>query len=188
MPEKSRSNLYIGLICVVAAIVLVFILIPLDTKTGIAERARGKYVIGDALAPTVAAGFVFMGGLLLLIFERDQAHQPVLSTKHLTFVISLTATIIAGFGVMRFAGPIAVEIANVLREEPMEYRLLRATSGWKHIGYVLGGVIIVSGQIAIVERKMSLRAVVTALAAVIIFIAVFDLPFDDLLLPPNGDV
>lgn len=188
MSEQSRSNLYIGLICVVAALVLIFIWIPLDTKTGIAERARGKYVIGDALAPTVAAGFVFVGGLLLLLFERNKAHQPALSTKHLKFIIALTMTIIAGVGVMRFAGPIAVEIANMLRDEPLEYRLLRATFGWKHIGYVLGGVIIVSGQIAIVERKMSRRAVVTGLAAVIIFIAVFDLPFDDLLLPPNGDV
>ncbi|MEM7472600.1 MAG: hypothetical protein AAF340_14725 [Pseudomonadota bacterium] len=188
VPEKSRSNLFIGLFCIAFALVLIFIWIPLDTKTGIVERARGKYVIGDALAPTVAAGFVLLGGLLLLMFERHAKLQPILSLSKIKFVASLIAVIIVGFGVMRFAGPIAVEVANMFRDDPMEYRLLRATPGWKHIGYIFGGMIIVSGIIAIVERKMSRRALMTGLAVVVILIAVFDLPFDDLLLPPNGDV
>lgn len=188
MPETSRSNLYVGLFCVLVALVLIFIWIPLDTKTGIVERARGKFVIGDALAPTVAAGFVLIGGLLLIVFERNAEDQPTLGLSKIQFVASLVAVIGVGFAIMRFAGPAAVEVANLFREDPLEYRLLRATPIWKHIGYVLGGTFMVSGIIAIVEQKMSRRAVLTGLATVIALIAVFDLPFDDLLLPPNGDV
>ena len=188
VPEQSRSNLVVGLFCIAVALVLIFIWIPLDTRTGIVERARGRFIIGDALAPTVAAGFVLLGGIIVLIFERNDENQPVLSKTKIQFVLSLTAVIIVAFGVMRYAGPAAVELANLFREEPLEYRLLRATPVWKHIGYVVGGVILVSGIIAIVERKLSRRALLTGLAVVVVLIAVFDLPFDDLLLPPNGDV
>lgn len=188
VPEKSRSNLYVGLFCVAVALVLIFIWIPLDTKTGIVERARGKFVIGDALAPTVAAGFVLLGGLLLLVFERNAEDQPTLGLSKIKFIASVVTVIGVGFAIMRFAGPAAVEVANLFREDPLEYRLLRATPIWKHIGYVMGGTIMVSGTIAIVERKMSRRAVLTGIATVVVLIAVFDLPFDDLLLPPNGDV
>jgi len=89
---------------------------------------------------------------------------------------------------MRYTGPVLAELVNIFRAEPIEYRLLRATPGWKHVGFVLGGVIVVSGMITIVERRFTRRAVLTALVAVLVMIAVFDLPFEDLMLPPNGDV
>lgn len=89
---------------------------------------------------------------------------------------------------MRFAGPFMVEIANLFRTEPVEYRLLRATAGWKHIGFVLGGVTMISGIIAIVEHGFSRRGLLVGFLAVVLMIVVFDLPFEDLLLPPNGDV
>lgn len=188
MSAPSRSNLYLGLLCIAFAAVLIFVWIPLDTDSGIVEKVRGRLNIGDALAPTVAAGFILVGGLLLLIFERNTEDQPTLTKSHFTFFLSSSAIIIVGFGIMRYAGPAVVEISNLFRTEPTEYRLLRATPGWKHIGYVLGGVTIVSGIVAIVEHKMSRRALLTGIVAVIVLIAVFDLPFEDLLLPPNGDV
>lgn len=55
MTGQSRSNLYLGLFCIAFACVVMFIWIPLDTKTGIVVTARCKYNIGDGLAPTVAA-------------------------------------------------------------------------------------------------------------------------------------
>lgn len=188
MSARSRSNLYLGLFCIAVALLLIFIWIPFDTKTGIVEKARGRFVIGDALAPTVAAGFILVGGLLLLVFERAAADQPVITKTQIMFVASLTALVIFGFAVMRFAGPVAVEITNLFRAEPLEYRLLRATPGWKHIGFFLGGVIVTTGIVAVVERKLTRRAVWTGIIAVLVLIAVFDLPFEDLLLPPNGDV
>lgn len=188
MSAQSRSNLFLGLFFIAVAVVLIFIWIPLDTKTGIFEKARGKFVIGDALAPTVAAGFVLLGGLLLVCFERNAPDQPHISKSQIGFVARLAALVIVSFVIMRFAGPLAVEIANVFRTEPLEYRLLRATPGWKHIGFFLGGVTMISGIIAVVERKLTRRALLTGIIATVVLIGVFDLPFDDLLLPPNGDV
>ena len=188
MPAPSRSNLYLGLLCIVFAAGLIFVWIPFDTDSGIVEKVRGRLNIGDALAPTVAAGFVLFGSILLLVFERNDQHQPSLRKSHISFVASLTAVTIASLLVMRFAGPFFAEIANLFRAEPIEYRLLRTVPGWKHIGFVLGGVMMVSGVIAIVERGVSLRGFLTAVLAVTLMILVFDLPFEDLLLPPNGDV
>ncbi|WP_298859471.1 hypothetical protein [uncultured Sulfitobacter sp.] len=187
MTGQSRSNLYLGLFCIAFACVLMFIWIPLDTKTGIVVKARGKYNIGDGLAPTVAAVFVLLGGLLMLL-ERNATEQSVIRKNQLKFVASLTLVIIAGFTIMRFAGPVAVELTKLFRAEPLEYRLLRATAGWKHIGFILGGTFMISGLIAVVERKLTRRAILTGIIAVLVLIAAFDLPFDDLLLPPNGDV
>ena len=105
----------------------------------------------------------------------------------MTKLILMVVTIVSLL-VMRFAGPFFAEIANLFRAEPIEYRLLRATPGWKHVGFVLGGVMMVSGIIAIVERGFSRRGLLTAVLAVVVMILVFDVPFEDLLLPPNGDV
>ena len=42
--------------------------------------------------------------------------------------------------------------------------------------------------VALVERRLSLARLVLALAVALALALVFDLPFEDLLLPPNGDV
>jgi len=155
MSTHSRSNLYLGLFFGVIALFAIFVWIPLDTETGLTEKARRRILIGDALAPTLACGFILVGALLLVLKERAAAAQPVIARSHVWFLTRM---------------------------------LLRATPGWKHVGFVLGGVIVVSGMITIVERRFTRRAVLTALVAVLVMIAVFDLPFEDLMLPPNGDV
>ena len=136
----------------------------------------------------VAISISLLGGLVLCVFERSADAQPDLRKDQITFVAMLSAVVIVSIGIMRFAGPAAAEFTNMFRNEPIEYRLLRATPGWKHIGFILGGVTMVSGIVAIVEHRLSSRAVLTGIVAVLVLIAVFDLPFEDLLLPPNGDV
>jgi len=188
MASISRSNLYLGLLCVVFAAVLIFVWIPSDTDSGIVEKVRGRFNIGDALAPTVAACFVLFGGLLLLASERNDPFQTAITKRHILFIASLVAVTAMSLLVMRFAGTFIAEIANLFRIEPVEYRLLRAAPGWKHVGFVLGGVLMVSGIIAIIEHGFSSRGLLVAVLAVVLMIVVFDLPFEDLLLPPNGDV
>jgi len=46
----------------------------------------------------------------------------------------------------------------------------------------------VTGLIGLVEGRITMRGVVIGLGSAIVFIIIYDLPFDDLLLPPNGDV
>ena len=43
-------------------------------------------------------------------------------------------------------------------------------------------------MVAFVEGRVSLRALVVAALAVIGIILLYDVPFEDVLLPPNGDV
>lgn len=188
MSTHSRSNLFIGLLGLALALLAIFVWIPMDTDSGLIERVRGRTVIGDALAPTIAAGFVVLGGLLLILRERKAVDQPVVTRSQVWFLMRIVGVIVAGILAMRYTGPALAELVNLFRPEPIDYRLLRATPGWKHVGFILGGMIVVAGMIAIVERKFTRRAVLTALAAILVMIAIFDLPFEDLLLPPNGDV
>lgn len=186
--KPARTNTVISLGVMVLALLAIFIWIPLDTASGIIEKVRGRQSIGDALAPTVACSFLFVGGILIFLFERRADPQPTITTTQFGFIFRCTTIIVVGILIMRWTGPILAELVNVLRDEPVEYRLLRATAGWKHVGFVLGGTILVAGLIALVERKLTGRAVLTALGIVALVIVVFDVPFDDLLLPPNGDV
>lgn len=188
MTPHSRSNLITGMVFVAIALLVALVWIPLDTETGLIEKVRRRVAIGDALAPTLACFFLLLGGLHLILRERSARHQPTISRDQITFIGRMLTFIILGVLVMRYTGPMVAEAVNLFRAEPMEYRLLRANPGWKHIGFVAGGMIMVAGMISLVERRFTARALLTALAAVLIIIAIFDLPFEDLLIPPNGDV
>lgn len=180
--RKLSATAALGLGCIVVALILVFVWIPLDTDTWLVERSRGRYVVGDSLAPTLAAVFILISGLMLLVERRDS--DPSLNAENLKFIGAMVVIGVAGILVMRWAGPISVAVFG----GDSEYRLLRDTAPWKYIGFALGGIVMVLGMIAFVEERFSLRALVIAIVAVAGIIALYDLPFDDVLLPPNGDV
>lgn len=187
MPVKpkptSRSNTILGLICLLAGAAVIFLWVPFDTVTGIVEVARGEYTVGDGLAPTLAGVFILLAGLTLVIAERSSGGQAGLSLSNFYYICGMYGIIFVGAVGLRFAGPLAVSILT----EAGEYRLLRDTTPWKHIGFVLGGTIIITGMISFVEGRITWRGVLTGIVATFAFIALYDLPFDDLLLPPNGD-
>lgn len=89
----------------------------------------------------------------------------------------------ASFAVMRWLGLIA---AAALTENG--YRPLRDTAPWKYVGFFFGDTLLVAALIGLVERRVSWRAILVGAGAAVVLIVVYDLPFDDLLLPPNGDV
>lgn len=188
MSKHSRSNSFLGGFFITFAVLLLFVWIPLDTTSGIIEKVRGRYNIGDSMAPTIAAIFLLLGGLILVISEHSVENQKVFGKVEFSFIIPVMIIFITGFLVMRFTGPLLVEVTNLFFTEQREYRLLRATPGWKHVGFFVGGVITVSGVISVVERQFTRRALLTGILVVVLLIAVFDLPFEDLQLPPNGDV
>lgn len=188
MSIRFKSNLLLGCLCVGFACLLLFVWIPLDTNTGWIEEVRRQVTIGDAMAPSVAALFLLLGGAILVLTERNAPDQPTLTAGNLRFIGSVLLILFVSLLVMRFAGPWAVEISNALTGEALEYRLLRDTAPWKYIGYFLGGILLISGLIALIEGHLTARTLLISILAVLILIAVYDLPFDDLLLPPNGDV
>lgn len=184
MPPQSRSNLYLGAIFLAFTALVAFVWIPLDVETGIVEKIRRRTVIGDALAPTVAAFFVGLGGVILLVFERNDPDQPALTSTNLRFIGIQILILVVGFLIMLYSGPLAVYLLG----DGAEYRLLRDTAPWKYVGYFLGGTFIVSGLISCAEGKFTGRSVLIGVCVVAFLIAIYDLPFEDLLLPPNGDV
>ncbi len=183
-----KTNLILGLAITVFALALVFVWIPLDTDTGLVEKVRRQVTIGDSLAPTVAGLFLLIGGGLLMLFERNAPDQRELAISSLGFIGVLVALIALSLLVMRFTGPALVAVVNMAFDSSLEYRLLRDSVPWKYAGYFIGGTVLLTGMISLVEGRVGRRTVLIAVAAVIVLIAIYDLPFDDLLLPPNGDV
>ncbi|WP_282182127.1 tripartite tricarboxylate transporter TctB family protein [Aliiroseovarius marinus] len=179
--RNHSANTALGLGCIAFALILAFIWIPFDTDTGLVERSRGRYIVGDGLAPTMAAVFILISGVMLLLERGAENHHP--NRHNMFFIGAIIACGVIGILLMRWTGP---AITSVFGGE--EYRLLRDTVPWKYMGFIVGGVVMIFGMIAFVEERLSWRALWIALAAVAGIILLYDVPFDDVLLPPNGDV
>ncbi|MCP4315029.1 MAG: hypothetical protein GY789_03100 [Hyphomicrobiales bacterium] len=188
MSNESRSNLILGVSFILFSLLLIFVWIPLDTDSGILEKVRRQVIIGDALAPTLAGVFLLIGGFILVVFERNAPDQSEIDLVNLGFVAMVVLLLAVSFLVMRYTGPALVALANLTRETPLEYRLLRDTAPWKYSGFFIGGTLMIAGLIGLIEGKVTFRTIVIGIVAVLAMIAIYDLPFDDLLLPPNGDV
>ena len=65
MESSSRKDKLLAIFFVITALLIIFIWVPMDTGTGLVEKVRRKYSIGDALAPTVAGAILLMGGILV---------------------------------------------------------------------------------------------------------------------------
>lgn len=186
------ENKWLGLFALALSTIVVFVWIPLDVDTGLFEKVRRSVQIGDAFAPTIAASLIGLGGVFVL-FARSSQQSTTGSARsashsllgNLVYALVLLLILAIGLGLMRYAGPVVVGWVNA---DSAEYRLLRDTIPWKYIGFILGGTFLVTALIAWTERKLTLVHVLIGIGATLILIALYDLPFDDLLLPPNGDV
>ena len=182
MGRFHRGALALGLGVMAIALLIALVWVPMDSASGLIEKVRRQVTIGDGLAPTLAAGFLLLGGALVVLFEpKDSATS--LSNGNLLFVVSLLVILGVCFGVMRWAGP---ALGALLAEDG--YRPLRDAAPWKYIGFLSGGILLIAGLIGFVEGRLSRRGVLIGLGASLALIVLYDLPFDDLLLPPNGDV
>lgn len=182
-------NRWLGLFALAASLMIVFVWIPLDVETGIIEKVRRQKQLGDAFAPFVAALIIGLGGFITILEKpaRHSANPSLIppgwgDIKHILFVGGI---LLVSLLLIRYTGPLLVKL---FRGDAAEYRLLRDTMPWKYAGFVVGGVCLISALIAYAERRLRFRHILIALLAVFAMIAVYDLPFDDLLLPPNGDV
>lgn len=181
MFSRLHGDKWLGLLAIAFAIVLIFVWVPLDVETGLIEKVRRQVRLGDSLGPTLAGGVILIGGLLA--FLQPNADAPTLSRDNLRWVIVLLVVITVSLMLMRFAGPL---VTSLLSETP--YRALRATPPWNYIGYLTGGTCLIAALISVVQGKLTLSAVLVGIAASLVFALLYDLPFDDLQLPPNGDV
>lgn len=182
-----RANLYLALGCIAFAALLAFVWIPQDTGSGLVIKQRGRLSVGDGLAPTLAAAMIGLGGLLVLL-QPTKKNPHGISHNNILFLLRFLATCAIAIILMRWVGPACISLTNWASGGDLEYRLLRDTAPWKYLGYVVGGTFLTAALIATVEGKLSWRTVVISLLAVCTLIALYDVPFDDLQLPPNGDV
>ncbi len=179
----------------VAAVVAVFALatllfwIPADIETGVVETFRRRTTIGDALAPTVVAiGMLAVAGLFAATeLLRPRRERAPFDGQSALFILRVGAAIGAGLALMVYTGPLTVDAINALGGDIGNYRQLRDTVPYKYLGYLAGGTVMVGGIVVAVEHRLTRSAAVAAVLAVLVHIVLYDLPFDDVLLPPNGD-
>ncbi|WBU60566.1 hypothetical protein [Paracoccus albus] len=186
--RRFNSEIYLGCAVILIALVAIFVWLPSDSASGLIARQRGRVSIGEALAPAASFALMALAGGLILLEGRGKNWVAHISLENLRFLGLLVAIFAISTLLMRSGGPALVAIANGFGADELSYRELRDTAPWKYIGFVLGGTFLVASLMSFIEGRVSWRAIGVGLAAVTFLIAVFDLPFPDLLLPPNGDV
>lgn len=179
--KRLISDQWLGLFVLAFAILLLFVWIPLDIETGLVEKVRRRVLIGDALAPTVAGIVIALGATLTWL--KPDTHAPKLTAANLKWIGALLIVFGLSLTVMRYLGP---ALGSLLVDEG--YRPLRNTIPWKYLGYIVGGTIMVAGLSGLSQKRSTSRLVLIGVAAATAIALAYDLPFDDLLLPPNGDV
>lgn len=180
MTKFWTSDRLLGLGFLLLALLIVFVWVPLDTGTGLAEQVRRRWVIGDALAPTLAGGVIALGAILTYL--RPQIAAPSVTPANLGWVLRLFLLFAVSLALMRYLGPL---IASGLDGG---YRPLRNTLPWKYFGYVAGGTCLIAGLSLLVRGRLRVADLVMAFIASLLIALAYDVPFEDLLLPPNGDV
>ncbi|MFC6637685.1 hypothetical protein GV827_19710 [Sulfitobacter sp. JBTF-M27] len=179
MKPGHSADIWLALFFLGFALILIFVWIPLDTGTGLVEKVRRKFVIGDALAPTVAAVAIALGAALGLL---RPANGRALTRANVIWCACLLGLFTVSLVLMRYAGPLAAAWTE------SGYRPLRASLPWKYIGFLLGGTVMIGGLTGLTTRRLSLKDFAIGFAATLLIALAYDLPFDDLILPPNGDL
>jgi len=181
----------LGAAALVAAFALATLVfwIPADIESGVVETFRRRVIIGDALAPTVAAiGILAVAGLFgVTELLRPRRADAPFDRQSLIFIVRVAAALALALALMVYTGPLTVDAINAAGGEIGSYRQLRDTFPYKYLGYLIGGTVMVGGIIAVVEQRLTRGAAAAALLATLVLILLYDVPFDDILLPPNGD-
>ncbi len=171
---------------ILAIVVLLFaglllsLWIPLDSSGVLIEQLRGRSQIGDGLAPGIAGVLLLVSGGWLLVKPSDGARLRLANLKWILLLVGLLA---AALALMVWTGP---ALAWLLDQGP--YRALRASPPWTYLGFVAGGLLLIAGSIGLVEGRLTPRQFLFALLVPLSLALLIDLSFDDLLLPPNGDL
>jgi len=191
--QTRHWNMGLGLFFIVASLLTLFIWIPNDIESGLLIEERRSIDVGDALAPTAAAVAVLLMSVALLLSslltksDAISAEPPLgISRSNFISIATMAALLIVSLQLMVWTGPLTVTMLQVAGFDLPEYRLLTATVPYKYIGFIVGGLTLVGGLISWIEGRLSFNAMAIAFAAVAVLIVVYDVPFDSLLLPPNG--
>jgi len=191
--QQQKWTFGLAIFFIIASLISLLVWIPNDIETGVIEKFRRQITIGDAMAPTMVAWGVLFVSIALLIDVILSSRAPrasensVMDAQSFVFLFKLTIVIIIALLLMFYGGPLLVDFLNLVNGESNNYRLLKGSPPYKYIGYILGGFVMVFGSIGVVENKFSTNGAWLSIIAVTVLTLLYDVPFDNLLLPPNGD-
>ncbi|MBY6113483.1 hypothetical protein KUW09_03895 [Mameliella alba] len=187
-----RTELILGAVFLVLGLLAALVWVPMDSETPVLYSHRRQTYIGDAMLPLLAAlGIAICAAVQIvvtLLNAPDGSPRGAVFDRYSAgFLLSVFGVLALSAVVTFWAGPAALALFGPEAEPPLTYRLMRSTAPWKYIGFTLGGTLLVFALISLLEGRMRGSRLVLAIVAVVMLIAIFDLPFDTLLLPPNGD-
>ena len=178
----------LGAVIFTASLAVLLLWIPSDIDTGLIEKVRRRYQIGDMLGPVVAIATMLLGSAgLCLSRDRQTVGDMIPVIRAVSMLVGIIALCLL---VMRWTGPAIVGLADMagIIDGAEGYRPLRDTLPWKITGFVTGGGLLIWALSCHADRKWSWRRLAIGIAIALMIGFVFDLPFDDLVLPPNGDL
>jgi len=190
--QKAPWTVGLAIFFILASLLTLFVWIPIDIETGVVETFRRRVTIGDAMAPTVAAAAILLVAIVMGILavarpvENSSDVKEGLDKQSFVFLTRLVVVVSIGLVLMVYLGPMVVDLINTLGGEIGSYRNLRATYPYKLIGYVVGGFVLIFGIISTVENRFSMNGALASIIAVVVITMLYEVPFDNLLLPPNG--
>ncbi len=193
-PKMQKAPWTVGLAIFfsLASLLTLFVWIPLDIETGVIETFRRRVTIGDAMAPTIMAVAILVVSVvmgILAVFQPAENSSDVkedLDKQSFVFLARLVIVVSIGLVLMVYLGPMVVDLINTLGGKIGSYRNLRASYPYKLIGYVFGGFVLIFGIISVVENRFSMNGALVSIIAVVVITMLYEVPFDNLLLPPNG--
>ena len=182
------TELWIAAFFLVGGLLAALLWVPFDSETPPIYEFRRQVYIGDALLPMIAAAGAALcaAAHLILSWRRSRAEQfePPFDLLTGSFFLAFFLILAASLTLMYWSGPLALALFG---EEGVGYRQMRAAFPWKYLGFTLGGFVMVFGVISLIAGRLTFKDALISLAAVAGLILVFDVPFDTILLPPNGD-
>lgn len=183
-----RTELWVAGGFLTLALVALFVWIPNDTGSEPFYTFRRRTYVGDSLLPYVAAAGIAICALVQLISAAFRAKKgeavPPIDGQTLRFVVTVSLILTGAILLMQVSGPIALSLFG---EEGVTYRVMRATPPWKYVGYMVGGTALVFAMTSFAEGRVRASRLLYALLAAAALVLVFDVPFKNILLPPNGD-
>ena len=178
----------LGAVVFTASLAVLLLWIPNDIDSGMIEKVRRRYRIGDMLGPVMAMTTVLIGGGWLFLSREKKAPGSILpALRAMAMIVVITGACLL---IMRWTGPALVGLADLagLIDGESGYRPLRDTLPWKFTGFVAGGGVLIFALSCQADGQWSWRRLGIGMAIALVIGILFDLPFDDLVLPPNGDL
>jgi hypothetical protein len=177
----------LGAGAIAVALALWLIIIPAGAPGEMIEVVRRRARIGDAAMPALAALFIAFGGLVL-VFERGGT--PILRAVPVWPALFAAVIAVASLAFLHVGDGI-VAVARMVWPDLSDFRSLRMTLPWAWVPFIIGGALLIAPLVIASERLPARRGLAAFGfgAAVALAVAAFlTLPFEDVLIPPQGDL